>query len=115
MCRSKTLCDDCGAACCRYVTIHVGPLSEDEKTWAETRGSVKGEMWRLRSVCEHLDRRGHCRVYPVRPQVCVDFVIGGKLCRAARAAWEKERAKDEAQKSRTAKEGRGNATGTDRG
>ena len=85
------LCDDCGGACCRYVTINVGAMTPDQQRWATMRGDLEGLRWHIRSECEHLWKSGRCAIYSHRPEVCRDFDVGGEYCKDARARWGKER------------------------
>jgi len=80
-------CDKCGGACCRYVVIQVGELTPERREWAETRGTIEGDMYRIRSKCCHLTRQGFCKIYPNRPGICKQYRVNSALCVAARAAW----------------------------
>ena len=87
-----SLCDNCHAACCRHVTIKVGAMTEDEARWANMRGTVNGDMWRLPVKCEQLGGDDRCMIYETRPDVCRKYAVDGPMCKAARAAMERERA-----------------------
>ena len=73
------------------MTINVGKPTDDQARWLRMRGEYSGGVLRLRVRCWYLGADGRCGIYEHRPHVCREFDVGGKLCRAARAA-EKERA-----------------------
>jgi hypothetical protein len=80
------ICDTCGAACCRFVVIQVGPMNRDQRWWANMRGRLEGDWFRIRSKCACLTADGRCSQYEDRPEVCRKWEIGGKMCMAARKA-----------------------------
>lgn len=89
-------CDDCGGACCKGVAVIVGTMTDDQKQWAETRGTVERNdegvcLWRLPVPCCYLDFQGRCMICAERPLVCRDFEVDGERCKAARAAEGKDK------------------------
>ena len=80
---SQNLCDKCDGDCCKSVVINTGEMNAGQERWANMRGKVQGQSWRIDSRCKHL-RNGKCRIHLARPKVCRDYVAGGPLCHAAR-------------------------------
>ena len=81
-------CDGCGGACCRFVVVAIGDMTPDQRRWAEMRGPLDfahggALLWRLPVACPHLTAEGRCDSYADRPDVCREFEVGGKLCKAA--------------------------------
>jgi len=79
-------CDDCNGACCRFVRIAVPRMPPDERRWAEMRGVITGNRFRIRSKCSNLGDDGRCKIYKSRPQVCAEYKCGGEMCLEARKA-----------------------------
>ena len=86
------MCEACGGACCKYVSISVPYMTADQERWARTRGELDLTTWRIRSRCEHLGGDDRCMIYETRPDVCREYAVGGPMCKDARAAMERERA-----------------------
>jgi len=86
-----TECDTCGGACCRYACIPIKNPTPDQVRWCLTRGTIEGDVWRIYAPCNYLKEDGKCSIYPSRPQVCVDYLMGSEPCKSAQKAWAKEK------------------------
>lgn len=79
-------CEECPAACCRKQVLLFGdagvpPHLTVIADWGGDVMARLGDGW-----CAALDRGSlRCGIYPRRPQVCRDVVMGGAECLAARA------------------------------
>ena len=77
---SRTCMEECGARCCRYITVVLPPARReyelDEWGWFLAHENVSiyfaGRQWRLemRCRCRYLDANNACTIYDQRPEVC---------------------------------------------
>ena len=70
-----------------FVRLEIPRMSTDERRWAKMRGvlSKGGSIFRIHSPCKHLIG-GKCGIYENRPNVCKQYEVGGKMCKAAKKA-----------------------------
>ena len=79
----KSLCENCPAACCRYIAL---PLDEptDAESFEEVRWFLMHEgvsvfvsdgQWYLSMAtqCKHLTEESQCQRYETRPQICREY------------------------------------------
>ena len=76
-------CQDCGAKCCRYVSLEIDkPKSKrsiENIRWFVSHRDVwvykHKDAWHLAfdTPCEHLDESHRCTIYERRPAICRDY------------------------------------------
>ncbi|MDF1701048.1 MAG: hypothetical protein P1V36_07810 [Planctomycetota bacterium] len=74
---------DCGARCCRYITVEIpGPRSRDDwdemRWWLAHEGSMvskdeDGWCLHVQTPCSHLRPDNACAIYPHHMRTCNDY------------------------------------------
>jgi Fe-S-cluster containining protein len=54
--------------------------SHDARVWMELHAVQRLDELEFECRCTELTYHGRCGIYPSRPQVCRDFVVGSQPC-----------------------------------
>jgi Fe-S-cluster containining protein len=76
-------CNVCCGACCEFFTLsplEVRVSTRDHRRWFELHARVTDDRLIFDCRCRSLQWNGQCAIYEDRPQMCRDFIAGGKEC-----------------------------------
>jgi len=79
-------CENCNAACCRYIELDVKGLTNDRRKWLAFHNIFYDDVSQKLIIplkCLYL-KNNKCLIYDKRPNVCRKFKVGSDLCIRAR-------------------------------
>lgn len=76
-----TACQLCHGSCCESVVATRDASNEAMWDWLCYHGEVNGDTVKIPTPCR-MFKDGLCTIYPTRPKMCRDFLVGSPLCLA---------------------------------